>query len=230
MIAPGAGTTFASSTQTFSWTAGTGVSGYKLDVGTTVGASNLFSGIAGTSLSASVSGLPTTGVTLWARLSSNINGVWQSADYSYTAASAPPSPPALTLTAPSIGHISATAATITWTTNLAASSRVSYGTSTAYGSMVADAAQVTAHSLQLSALSPSTLYHFTITSQTSAGATVVSSDLTFVTGSQLSVAITAPTAGATTAGTVSVSAVASGTSGVAGVSSCSTATRLAARR
>jgi hypothetical protein len=66
-------------------------------------------------------------------------------------------------------------------------------------------------------LSPSTLYHFTIASQTSAGETVSSSDFTFVTGSQLSVAITAPTTGATTAGTVSVSAVASGTSGVAGV-------------
>jgi hypothetical protein len=93
MIAPAAGSTLASSTQTFSWTAGTGVASYRLDVGTTVGANNLYAGTAGTSLSAAVSGLPTTGGTLWARLSSNINGAWQSADYSYTAFLAVPPPP-----------------------------------------------------------------------------------------------------------------------------------------
>src|SRR3954471_24105188 len=94
MIAPTPGSTLASNTQTFSWTAGTGVASYRLDVGTTVGANNLYAGIAGTSLSAAVSGLPTTGGTVWARLSSNINGAWQSADYSYTAflAAAPPPP------------------------------------------------------------------------------------------------------------------------------------------
>ena len=93
MIAPAAGSTLASSTQTFSWTAGAGVASYRLDVGTTVGANNLYAGSAGSSLSAAVSGLPTTGGTVWARLSSNINGAWQSADYSYTAFLAVPPPP-----------------------------------------------------------------------------------------------------------------------------------------
>jgi hypothetical protein len=435
MLAPAAGSTLGSTSQTFSWTPGTGVSNYKLDIGSTVGTSDIYAGTAGTSLSATVSGLPTAGGTVWARLSSNINGVWQAADYSYTAYLATPSPaptptptptpppsapgaavvvfaegdgtrttpsfsaaagdlvvafvgsdgptsggqsltisggglawtrvrainaqfgaseiwsataatastltvtatqaaggyrqsltvatfpgagigtsgvasgsagaPTISLTttqanayvygvgndwtaatprtpagnqvlahqfvdaatgdtywvqslagpvsasgtpvqiadtapsgdrwnlaaveivpaaatplalaSPSSGRISANAATITWTTNLAASSRVDFGSSTAYGATVVDGSQVTAHSVQLSALTPSTLYHFKISSQAGSGETVSSSDLTFVTGSQLSAAITAPTSGATTAGTVSVSANASGTSGVAGV-------------
>src|SRR3954470_635260 len=93
MIAPAAGSTLASSTQTFSWTAGTGVTSYRLDVGTTIGATNLYAGTAGASLSAAVTGLPTTGGAVWARLSSNINGAWQSVDYSYTAFLAAPPPP-----------------------------------------------------------------------------------------------------------------------------------------
>jgi Bacterial Ig domain len=217
MIAPAAGSTLASSSQTFSWTTGTGVSSYRLDVGTTVGANNLYAGTAGTSLSAAVSGLPTAGGTLWARVSSNINGAWQSSDYSYTASLAAPPPTPLTFASPSAGSISANAATITWTTNLASSSRVDYGVSTAYGATVADGSQLTAHSLRLSSLSPSTVYHYTISSQAGSGATVKSGDLTFVTASQLSASITAPVSGSTASGTVSVSATASGTSGVAGV-------------
>ena len=216
MIAPAAGSTLASSTQTFSWTAGAGVASYRLDVGTTVGANNLYAGTVGSSLSATVGGLPTTGGALWARLSSNINGTWQSADYWYTA-SLGTSPTPLTFASPSARSISANAATIAWTTNRAASSRVDFGVSTAYAATVADGTQSTTHSLLLSSLTPSTLYHYRISSQTSTGETVTSGDLTFVTGSRLSVAITAPVSGSTASGTVLVSADASGTSGVAGV-------------
>ena len=427
MIDPVSGSTLTGSSQIFSWTAGTGVSSYKIDIGTTMGANDIYSSAAGTSLSATVSGLTTNGGTLWARLSSSINGVWLSADYAYVAyrATPPPAPPAapgaavvvfsegsstrttpsfgaaagdlvvafagsdgpssggqsltisggglawsrvqgvsaqlgaseiwsatvptassnlsvtstqtaggyrqsltvatfpgarigassgasgssgaptvaltttqassyvygagndwtgatprtpasnqalvhqfvdtttgdtywvqsfaaavpsagtlvplvdtapttdrwnfaaveivpsaataLAISNPGVGSISANAATVTWTTNLAASSRIDYGVGLAYGATAADAAQVTAHRVALSALNPSTLYHFKISSQTGAGETVATGDLTFATASLLSARITAPTNGATASATVSVSADASGTSGVAGV-------------
>ena len=218
MIDPVPGSTLTAASQTFSWTAGTGVSGYRLDIGAAPGATGIFSSGEGTSLSAAVSGLPTTGGTLWTRLSSNINGTWQSADYTYTAfLAAPPPPSALGISSPAVGSISANAATMTWTTNLAAASRIDYGVSLAYGATATDASQVTAHRVAVSALSPSTLYHFKISSQTSAGETVATGDLTFKTASLVSAQITAPTGGATVSATVTVSADASGTSGVAGV-------------
>ncbi len=86
---------FAATNQLFSWNAGTGVTAYRLVVGSTVGASNLYSGAASTTLSAMVAGLPSNGSTIWARLSSQIDGAWHSADYSFTAwtSGGPPPPP-----------------------------------------------------------------------------------------------------------------------------------------
>jgi len=89
MISPAAGSTLTSSGQTFTWTAGIGVSSYKLDVGTTVGGTTLYAGAAGLALSATVTGLPADGRTLWVRISSQINGTWQSTDWSYIAVNVP---------------------------------------------------------------------------------------------------------------------------------------------
>ena len=44
----------------------------------------------------------------------------------------PPPPPALAIANVTAGNVTATSATITWTTNVQASSRVDYGTTTAY--------------------------------------------------------------------------------------------------
>ncbi|MDQ2913089.1 MAG: Ig-like domain-containing protein, partial [Chloroflexota bacterium] len=56
-------------------------------------------------------------------------------------------------------------ATITWTTNEAADSRVDYGTSAAQlTSNVANSGLVTAHSIQLTGLAANTTYHFRVTS------------------------------------------------------------------
>ena len=99
LVSPVAGSVFAATSQLFSWNAGTRVSAYRLVVGSTVGASNLYSGAASTTLSAMVAGLPSNGSTIWARLSSQIDGAWQSADYSFTAWTAgsplPPPPTAV---------------------------------------------------------------------------------------------------------------------------------------
>ena len=55
---PPAGSKLTSASQVFNWSAGVGVSGYQLIVGTNQGASDIYSGPADASLSALVNGLP----------------------------------------------------------------------------------------------------------------------------------------------------------------------------
>jgi hypothetical protein len=89
----------------------------------------------------------------------------------------------LTISTVAAKNITTTAATITWTTNLAASSRVDYGTTTAYGKAVANPTMVTSHSVTLTGLSPSTTYHYRITSQASTGTPASTADRTVKTAS-----------------------------------------------
>ena len=98
LTSPTPGTAFAGSSANFVWTQGSGVTAYHLMVGTSgAGSSNLLNAPYTTSNSWAVSGIPTGGATVYARLRSYINGVWQFIDYTYTEA-APPAP--LTLPAP----------------------------------------------------------------------------------------------------------------------------------
>src|SRR3989442_1821818 len=76
MTTPAPSSTLTSSTVTFQWTGGTGVSQYFLEVGSSQG-SHEFYNQGGTSVSATVSGLPTNGSAIYARLWSMINGAWQ---------------------------------------------------------------------------------------------------------------------------------------------------------
>jgi hypothetical protein len=95
----------------------------------------------------------------------------------------PPPPPA----EPVISGVdatatSATAGTVTWTTDEPASSEVDYGTTTAYGSSSpTDAALVTSHTVSLSGLQPATTYHYRVTSTDGGGNTARSADHTFTT-------------------------------------------------
>ena len=79
------------------------------------------------------------------------------------------------------GAITPTGATISWTTNTPSNSQVSYGTTTAYGSVNSNPALVTAHSIALSGLSPQTTYHYRVQSQDAQGLTAQSGDFTFTT-------------------------------------------------
>jgi hypothetical protein len=80
-------------------------------------------------------------------------------------------------------------ATVTWTTDEAASSSVVYGLTTSYGSTATTAGHTTAHSVVLSGLAPSTTYHYQVSSTDASGnGPVQSTDHTFTT-----VAGTAPT-------------------------------------
>ena len=85
ITSPANGSTFTSSTVTFYWDAGAGVSEYYLYVGNSQGANDIYGGSQGLSRSRTVSNLPTDGRTVYARLWSLINGDWQYNDYTYRA-------------------------------------------------------------------------------------------------------------------------------------------------
>lgn len=76
-----------------------------------------------------------------------------------------------------------TAAYVTWDTNIAANSTVEYGSTAAYGANVSSADLVTAHALSISGLSPTTTYHYRITSYDAAGNMAVTTDAVFTTRS-----------------------------------------------
>ncbi|HEY9070096.1 MAG TPA: fibronectin type III domain-containing protein [Candidatus Ozemobacteraceae bacterium] len=91
------------------------------------------------------------------------------------------------LTAPVISNVATptvleNGATISWTTDEAASSRVEYGLTTAYGSVatVTEAFSAT-HSVTINGLTPFTTYHFRVRSTDAAGNETISGDYSFVT-------------------------------------------------
>jgi hypothetical protein len=78
--------------------------------------------------------------------------------------------------------ITASGATITWTTDEASNSVVEYGLTTSYGSSISNATNVTSHSIPLSGLSGNTLYHYRVKSTDAAGNMTTSVDHSFQTG------------------------------------------------
>jgi streptogramin lyase len=106
--------TLSGSGQTFTWSAGAGVSKYGLRIGTTSpGSDDIYNAFPTTALTASVSGIPTSGATLYVRLYSNIDQAWQFTDYTFTEAGGPPV--AAVLTAPTGTALSGSGQTFTWT-------------------------------------------------------------------------------------------------------------------
>ena len=90
-------------------------------------------------------------------------------------------PPVISIVAS--GSITSTGAMFTWTTDEASDSQVEYGMTTAYGSSsLLDPTLVISHSINLSNLSPSTLYHYRVMSRDAAGNLSISADYTFTTG------------------------------------------------
>ena len=85
IISPANGATLAGATQTFSWTAGACVTAYTLQIGNSVGASDIYGPVTGAALTQTATNLPADGRTLYVRLTSTINGSPQSIDYQYTA-------------------------------------------------------------------------------------------------------------------------------------------------
>lgn len=70
---------------------------------------------------------------------------------------------------------------ITWSTNLQADSLIDFGLTDAYGQSVSNDSLIYSHGLDLTSLTPDTVYHFRITSKDQNGNSATSQDLTFTT-------------------------------------------------
>src|SRR5207244_4255659 len=92
---PVGGSTFSSSSVTFSWTAG-GATNYVLLVGSSLYGHDIYSSGVTNALSATVNNIPIDGRTIYVTLASNVSGSWTSNNYTYTAvtSSATPTPTA----------------------------------------------------------------------------------------------------------------------------------------
>jgi len=78
--------------------------------------------------------------------------------------------------------VASSSANITWTTNQPASSEVEYGTTTAYANTSPlDPTLTMSHSVTLTGLTKSTLYHYRVISVNAHGGQTTSGDLTFAT-------------------------------------------------
>ena len=117
LMSPGSGGHATGSSHTFSWTLGTGVTSYALQVGNSPGGMDLYNVNVGNITAVVVGGLPTDGRTLYARLWWYKDSTWSSADYSFTAYVFPaPATPQVTLS----GTLSTTTPRFTWTGDAAA--------------------------------------------------------------------------------------------------------------
>ncbi|MDM8555120.1 FG-GAP repeat protein [Desulfococcaceae bacterium HSG7] len=84
MLSPAPGTMLDATSVTFTWN-DSGADLYKVDLGTSPGADDLYSGAPGTDTSALVNGLPSDESTVYVRLLSLVDGGWLYNDYTYTA-------------------------------------------------------------------------------------------------------------------------------------------------
>jgi len=112
---PGLGTVLGVSNVTFTWTSGTGVTAYQLNVGTTgVGSSNVYVSGHITATSATVPNIPANVATVYVRLWYEIDETWQSIDYTYSATQS--TAPVLTTPTPGLGTVLGVSnVTFTWT-------------------------------------------------------------------------------------------------------------------
>ena len=127
LLAPLDGSILSGASETFSWSAeGATVSRWRLEVGTTSGARDIFSQTLGaTTTSALVSGLPTNGSQVFVRLTWRIGSVTTVANYVFTAADGGPPPAGTpTITSPANGAVlSGESVTFMWTADGAAVTR-----------------------------------------------------------------------------------------------------------
>ncbi len=147
---------------------------------------------------ATVTSVTNTGTTFTISYLGNPAGSGNDVTLTVVMVAADSTPPTVTSVAP--GGVTATGANVSWTTNEPSDSQVEYGTTTAYGSSTTLAtALVTSHTVAVSGLSPSTVYHYRVLSSDASGNLTTSADSTFTTpaGSGSGSA----TAGSTTAGT-----------------------------
>src|SRR5204862_167744 len=106
----------------------------------------------------------------------------------------------------SVTSITATGATITWTTNEPATSQVAYGLTSSYGSMTTlDTTLRTTHTVTLTGLSEATGYHYKVLSVDGSANAAASPDTIFTTNDATAPLISAVTATGITATVATIS-------------------------
>jgi hypothetical protein len=111
ITSPTPGSTLTSSTVTFTWTAATGATTYALNLGSTgANSSNLYNSGHITTTTATATGLPTNGETVYAELWAYVNNAWVTTNYTYTAENK-----SAAITSPAAGStFTSTSVTFTW--------------------------------------------------------------------------------------------------------------------
>jgi hypothetical protein len=117
---PVPGSTLSGTSATFNWSAGVAVTRYWLFAGLWTGGNTLYSADQGSTLSATVTGLPGSGQTIHIRLWSYIGGTWQSSDATYNASGSAGPPAKAAMTSPAAGStLAATTVTFNWSAGTA---------------------------------------------------------------------------------------------------------------
>ena len=132
LTSPVLGSHLTNSSATFQWTSGTGVLGYFLYVGSTVGTSNIYGRNEGFNLSDTVTGLPTNGMSLYVRLWWLTSSGWHSSDYTNTALGIGTPVPAMASPVPG-STLPSSSATFQWSGGEGMSSYLLYVGSTVGG-------------------------------------------------------------------------------------------------
>jgi len=120
----------------------------------------------------------------WMRSTSNFTAdMWDTYRASLGTTETPAAPKVFpTISAVSSGTLGQTSATITWNTDLAATSRVEYGLTSSYSSTTPlNSSLVTAHLVSLNNLTPNTTYHYRLSSADASGNNTLSGDYTLTT-------------------------------------------------
>jgi hypothetical protein len=129
-----------------------------------------------TSHSVSLTGLKPGTTYAYAVMSTDSAGTATSTNFTFSTPATIP-----TISAVTSSGVTATSATITWTTDQASNSQVEYGTTMAYGSLSAlNSSSVTSHSVSLTGLTAGTTYNYAVMCTDSAG-TTTSANFTFAT-------------------------------------------------
>lgn len=148
---PAPGSTLSGSTETFFWSAGTGVTEYYLYVGSTLGGYDLYEGSQGTSQWRELVGLPTDGRTIYIRIWSKIDGAFRTRDFTVRAATLAPAPATITSPAPGSALLSSSA-TFQWTSGVGVTQYYLYVGTTPGGYEIYEGSQGTSRSRAVSGL------------------------------------------------------------------------------
>ncbi|MBV8731937.1 MAG: fibronectin type III domain-containing protein, partial [Acidobacteriia bacterium] len=167
------------SSATISWSTDQ-ASSSQVEYGATAsyGSTSTFNATLSTTHSVTLAGLSAGSAYDFAVLSQNSSGTLAtSANFTFQTLPGPP-----VISGVAVSGITASSATISWSTDQASSSQVEYGATASYGSTSTfNSTLSTTHSVTLTGLSAGSAYDFAVLSQNSSGALATSANFTFQT-------------------------------------------------